>query len=500
MRGFFALLSAALLLQTANAQRTITYNTDGRWVIGLRGGANVWFTDLNLKKIGPGGDLSVRYGISRAFSLGLTGGYEVLKTEAEVPEEAQIGPTPYLRDEAFTGSLVAYLHLSPGSSVNPSLYAGAGGMAYKRKSATVNGASVPIIEDTYSTSLHIPVGLTLDFFLGRSVSFTMDLGYRFLDDWTEYRKIASTMNDGYATVKGGVNIFLGRSGSDDDDLDGLTNAEEARHGTDPANPDTDSDVLRDGEEVHTTKTDPKSADSDNDGLKDGEEITRYKSNPLQRDTDGDGLIDGDEGTKHRTDLLKKDTDGEGLTDGAEVSIHRTDPLRADSDGDELSDAAEVNTHTTDPLKADTDDGSVADGVEVGRGTNPLEPSDDVSKKEEIKVEVGRAIVLEGVTFRTGSAEVTPESEQVLQTALNTLLQNRTVEVEIHGHTDNTGSLKTNMRLSERRAESVRNWLVNRGVEPARVGYKGFGPDKPIAPNTTAEGRQTNRRIEFFRTK
>ncbi|MGB2958010.1 MAG: OmpA family protein, partial [Bacteroidota bacterium] len=92
------------------------------------------------------------------------------------------------------------------------------------------------------------------------------------------------------------------------------------------------------------------------------------------------------------------------------------------------------------------------------------------------------------------------SEAILQTVLNTMRQNPTIEVGIRGHTDNTGGRNTNMRLSQQRAESVRSYLVNRGIAPARVIARGMGPDYPIAPNTTRDGRAKNRRIEFYRVK
>ena len=80
----------------------------------------------------------------------------------------------------------------------------------------------------------------------------------------------------------------------DSDGDGLTDAEEARLGTNPRNPDTDGDGLTDGEEVKTYKTDPLNADTDFDGLTDGEEVKTYKTNPLDRDTDKGGVSDGHE--------------------------------------------------------------------------------------------------------------------------------------------------------------------------------------------------------------
>jgi outer membrane protein OmpA-like peptidoglycan-associated protein len=165
----------------------------------------------------------------------------------------------------------------------------------------------------------------------------------------------------------------------------------------------------------------------------------------------------------------------------------------------LSDGAEVNTHKTNPNKADTDDGSVNDGTEVANNTNPLDGSDDV-KKPALEVEVGKAIVLEGVVFKTGSAVIEPASEEILMKAFNTLSENKDLQVEIRGYTDNVGNRKSNLRLSQRRADSVKGWLVNKGIAADRIGAKGYGPDNPVASNKTADGRQKNRRIEFFRTR
>jgi len=241
-------------------------------------------------------------------------------------------------------------------------------------------------------------------------------------------------------------------------------------------------------------------DTDGDGLKDGDEVRLEKTDPGKMDTDGDGLGDGEEIQKFKTDPLKADTDGDGLKDGQEVNTTKTDPLKADTDGDGHNDGEEINRYKTNPLKADTDDGTVTDGAEVARGSNPLDASDDVPKKEELKVEVGKAIILEGIVFATGKADVSEEAAMRLETAYNTLAQNPEITVEIRGYTDNVGKKSSNIKLSQRRADSVRDHLVSKGIAAERITAKGFGPENPIAPNTTAAGRQQNRRIEFFRTK
>ena len=102
-----------------------------------------------------------------------------------------------------------------------------------------------------------------------------------------------------------------------------------------------------------------------------------------------------------------------------------------------------------------------------------------------------------VSFATGSDEILPNSEPLLLEVADALLRNPDLElVEIQGHTDSRGDHELNMRLSQRRAESVRRWLVQHGVEGARLTAKGYGPTLPIAPNITAYNRARNRRVQF----
>lgn len=117
-------------------------------------------------------------------------------------------------------------------------------------------------------------------------------------------------------------------------------------------------------------------------------------------------------------------------------------------------------------------------------------------KAERVLEKGERIVLRGIVFASGSAGIDPSSYPVLQTALETLKGNPTIKVEIGGHTDSVGSGSSNMRLSLARANSVRSWLVNKGISPQRLVAKGYGEDMPIATNKTKHGRSQNRRIEF----
>lgn len=470
----------------------------------------MWISDLNKQTLGAGGDLTLRYGISRAFALGLVAGFEDLKSK-QSPQLSDLSYT-YLKLNAFPVSLVAYFNLAPRRQFSPYLFIGGGMMFYQRLAGT--GIYAP--DNKFQSTYIVPVGIGLEMFTSKKFSITIEGGFTNFSDKTDLRENKSL--DGYVTAKAGINFYLGSSDADDDDSDGLTNGEERRYGTDPNNPDTDGDGLKDGEEVKRYRTnplrsdtdgdglsdgdevykyhtDPTKFDTDGDGLSDGDEILKYHTNPLKMDTDGDGLTDGEEVLKYKTDPLKVDTDGDGLSDWDEVKVYKTDPNKPDTDGDGLTDGEEVKKYHTNPLKADTDGGGVNDGVEVKRGTNPLDPKDDFPP-EVVPLFKGRSVIIEGINFVTGSAQLTSNSAPSLERAYNALVASPDVKLEIIGYTDNVGIRSANEALSLRRAAAVKSWLVKKGIDPSRLTTVGKGPDNPIAPNYTAEGRAKNRRIEF----
>ncbi|MHA1420408.1 MAG: right-handed parallel beta-helix repeat-containing protein, partial [Candidatus Heimdallarchaeaceae archaeon] len=205
----------------------------------------------------------------------------------------------------------------------------------------------------------------------------------------------------------------------DPDGDLLVNYYEFRNQTDPFDPDTDDDLILDGEEVDVYATNPISSDTDDDNLSDYQEIFTFGTDPLKPDTDGDEMPDGWETNNgldpllsdssldpdedsltnlqeflYGTDPFVSDTDEDGLTDYEEIFVYETDPTDSDSDRDNLNDGDEVliyqtnpNSHDsdldglndyneimvygTDPNNRDTDGDGLADGFEITYGFNPL---------------------------------------------------------------------------------------------------------------------------------
>lgn len=113
------------------------------------------------------------------------------------------------------------------------------------------------------------------------------------------------------------------------------------------------------------------------------------------------------------------------------------------------------------------------------------------------VKDSRIVIAEQIKFRTGSAELDPASDPILNAVNEILLKHQEIQmVRIEGHTDNVGGAKLNVTLSKNRAASVAKWLAQHGIDDARLASQGFGASQPLAPNTTADGRRENRRVEF----
>jgi outer membrane protein OmpA-like peptidoglycan-associated protein len=117
-----------------------------------------------------------------------------------------------------------------------------------------------------------------------------------------------------------------------------------------------------------------------------------------------------------------------------------------------------------------------------------------------KIKTGSYVVLKNIFFETNKYELLPSSVVELNTLIDLLSSNSKVNIEIQGHTDNVGNTAQNEKLSLDRAKAVYDYLVANKIDAERLSYKGFGKNKPLASNETAEGRKQNRRTSFLITK
>jgi outer membrane protein OmpA-like peptidoglycan-associated protein len=125
-----------------------------------------------------------------------------------------------------------------------------------------------------------------------------------------------------------------------------------------------------------------------------------------------------------------------------------------------------------------------------------EPAPPPPAEEPAPAPQAQRIVLRGVQFDLDKADIRPDAAVILDEAANQLGQVPSARVRVEGHTDSTGSDAYNQSLSERRAGSVRDYLVGKGVDAGRLSTAGYGESQPVADNATAEGRALNRRVEL----
>lgn len=303
-----------------------------------------------------------------------------------------------------------------------------------------------------------------------------------------------------------------------DGRDGLGNNLEGNFGLEffipirTAPPDRDGDKVPDADDAcPDVKGLPElqgCPDADRDGVADAQDRCPDKPGPVQLggcpDADGDGLIDSQDAcpTQAGPEQLQgcPDTDGDGIADAQDRCPQQAGKPEfqgcADSDGDGVEDSADQCPQEA-GLQAlqgcpDRDGDNVADKADKCPDTPGL-----VENEGCLPVAVQRFTgAIEGINFPNNSARILPTSYKVLDAAVDVLKRFPSLRMRIEGHTDNRGNSEANMKLSNDRAEAVRQYLISKGIDAGRLETQGFGETKPVKPNTTAAGRAANRRIEF----
>ena len=256
-----------------------------------------------------------------------------------------------------------------------------------------------------------------------------------------------------------------------------------------------------------------SKDTDKDGIPDNKdacpEVAGLKEFNGCPDTDGDGIPDKDDACPQVKGLKEfngcPDTDGDGIADKDDACPEVAGPKEfngcPDTDGDGIADKDDKCPDVAGPAEnggcpwPDTDGDGVLDKDDLcpevaGPASNKGCPEPDEKEQKQLN-QYAKTIL-----FDTGKATIKFESAEVLNQILNVLKKYPNSRFRIEGHTDSTGKKAKNMILSQNRADAVKVYLIQGGIDASRLESQGFGPEKPIASNKNKKGRELNRRVEI----
>ena len=254
-------------------------------------------------------------------------------------------------------------------------------------------------------------------------------------------------------------------------------------------------------------------DTDKDGIPDKDDACPDVAGPKEfngcPDTDGDGIPDKDDACPDVAGLKEfngcPDTDGDGIPDKDDACPEVAGPKEfngcPDTDGDGVPDKDDKCPDVAGPAEnggcpwPDTDGDGVLDKDdqcpnEAGPASNNgcPEPNDDDQKRLNQYAKT--------ILFDTGKATIKFQSAEVLNQIINVLKKFPKSRFRIEGYTDSTGNKQRNITLSQNRADAVKIYLSQGGIDQSRLESKGYGPENPIASNKTRKGRELNRRVEI----
>jgi outer membrane protein OmpA-like peptidoglycan-associated protein len=220
---------------------------------------------------------------------------------------------------------------------------------------------------------------------------------------------------------------------------------------------------------------PKPKDRDNDGILDevdacpdvpgvSNDDPKLNGCPRVQDRDRDTILDNDDACPDEPGVPSEDPKKNGC------------PKPKDTDGDGITDDLDACVNEPGP------------------------PNDDPKKNgcPMAIVAAGEVKILERIEFDTNKATLRHESDGVLQAVADILAHHKEIKrIQVQGHTDNRGTKDYKKALSEKRAASVKKWLVAAGIDVKRLESKGFGQVQPVDSNESEQGRQINRRVQFI---
>jgi len=282
------------------------------------------------------------------------------------------------------------------------------------------------------------------------------------------------------------------------------------------------DAHRAGDHLHT-------------GLKNIESALKITDECRPKDVDGDGIMDDVDRCPDKPELINDykdedgcpeiDTDGDGIYDDADKCISDPEDLdrfldedgcpEYDNDNDGIEDIADKCPELPEDYDAyqdedgcpedtaDTDGNGIMDDVDrcltEAETKNQYLDEDGCPDRvpDKVRVTDTEIVIEDKILFQPGKAILKPVSYNILNSVAQVMRDYSTISVSIEGHTDSDGSRSMNSRLSKKRAEAVRRYLIKKaGIEASRLKTVGHGESKPIASNRTRSGKSKNRRVEF----
>lgn len=461
---------------------------DNKLAVGLCFGQREYHGDLgywsflNDQVFHPTGGISLHYYVNPSFDGMLNANWGQIGYYSKKGEFQTYSFGGHIADY-FVGAKYKFSNgylLKEDSKIRPYAFMGLGGFNY----ITTTNFGFGLYDGVYpnkkieeSYKFNWPMGAGADYALNDQFSIFGQITYNYTmsDAWDGVHRVKSwSDNDQFIYYAAGIkmNLSFGKPRPPkDDDNDGVRNKLDKCPNT------------RAGYKVDSVGCD---LDSDKDGIVDNEDECTYEAGLAQfkgcPDKDGDGIKDATDKCPDVAGLEKfmgcPDKDGDGIQDALDkcpdvAGLERKQGCPfVDTDGDSIED--------------DVDKCPTIKGVAANKGCPEIKA--DVAKKV--------AVAAKGVFFETGKDVIKKESFDDLNVLVGILQAEKDLKVSIEGHTDDVGDPVKNEQLSQRRTESVKNYLISKGIDASRLTATGYGSTKPVADNKTPQGRAKNRRVEF----
>lgn len=457
-----------LLFSTAIAQQTpgksgVGLQLDAAYLLGGSEWDSKVFGQYGLYYIHT---FTAQYGVELATHIGADRPRDKMRSGLTSYFSVRPG-TPY-RTFLYTVNANFRWNLIPESTFNPYVVVGPGLLVWDLRDVSSTNHAFPLPPsgrsiDGYRVNLLANLGVGFEYFL--NPNWAIDLSGRYHQIINQHYDMSGYSDESSAELEArlGVSWYFG----------GWT--------------DTDKDGIRDSDDRCPTRKEDFDGYQDDDGCPD-------------LDNDQDGILDVNDkcpqqpedfdGYQDEDGCPDLDNDQDGIPDVKDDCPN----VAEDMDGFQDQDGCPDPDNDADGITDDKD--QCPNKAETINGYQDQDGCPDTAPQ--VNLQQNTPTILKGVNFSPSSAVLTENAKRIIDTVVERMVDNREMRIEIGGYTDSEGDSNYNLQLSQKRATSVKDYIVQSGIAADRVVAVGYGEQEPIAPNTTAEGRAKNRRIEIIR--